>query len=43
MFSRTSGILERHGLMRIVKEPRGKRKVKVPVVPFGEIALRIAI
>ena len=37
------GILERHGLVRISKEPRGKRKVKVPQVPFEEIALRIAI
>src|SRR5262249_40346016 len=37
------GILERHGLVRITKEPRGKRKVKVPQVPFEEIALRIAI
>jgi predicted transcriptional regulator len=36
-------ILERHGLVRITKEPRGKRKVKVPQVPFEEIALRIAI
>jgi predicted transcriptional regulator len=37
------GILERHGLVRITKEPRGKRKVKVPQVPFEEIALRLAI
>jgi len=37
------GILERHGLVRISKEPRGKRKVKVPKVPFEEIALKIAI
>ena len=36
-------ILERHGLVRISKEPRGKRKVKVPQVPFEEIALKIAI
>ena len=36
-------ILERHGLVRIVKEPRGKRKVKVPQVLFEEIALKIAI
>src|SRR5258708_33847741 len=36
-------ILERHGLVRISKEPRGKRKVKVPQVLFEEIALRIAI
>src|SRR4029077_3897766 len=27
-------ILERHGLVRIAKEPRGKRKVKVPHVLF---------
>lgn len=36
-------ILERHGLVRIAKEPRGKRKVKVPQVLFEQIALRIAI
>jgi predicted transcriptional regulator len=36
-------ILERHGLVRITREPRGKRKVKVPQVLFEEIALRIAI
>jgi predicted transcriptional regulator len=36
-------ILERHGLVRITKQPRGKRNVKVPQVPFEEIALRIAI
>ena len=36
-------ILERHGLVRIAKEPRGKRTVKVPQVLFEEIALRIAI
>ncbi len=36
-------LLERHGLVRIAKEPRGKRTVKVPRVPFEEIALRIAI
>jgi predicted transcriptional regulator len=36
-------ILERHGLIRISKEPRGKRKVKVPEVLFEEIALKIAI
>jgi predicted transcriptional regulator len=36
-------ILERHGLVRITKEPHGKRKVKVPHVPFEEIALKIAI
>ena len=37
------GILERHGLVKISKEPRGKRKVKVPQVLFEEIALKIAI
>ena len=37
------GILERHGLVRISKEPRGKRKVKVPQVLFEEIALKIAV
>lgn len=37
------GILERHGLVKITKRPRGSRKVKVPQVPFEEIALRIAI
>ena len=36
-------ILERHGLVRITKRPRGKNKVRVPEVPFEEIALRIAI
>ncbi len=36
-------ILERHGLVRISKESRGKREVKVPHVPFQQIALRIAI
>jgi predicted transcriptional regulator len=36
-------ILEQHGLLRIAKQPRGSRKVKVPSVPFEEIALRIAI
>jgi len=36
-------ILERHGLIRVSKEPRGKRKVKVPEVLFEEIALKIAI
>ena len=36
-------ILERHGLVQIAKEPRGRRKVKVPRVTFDEIALRIAI
>ncbi len=38
-----SGILQRHGLVRISKRPRGKRKVKVPQVLFEEIALKIAI
>jgi predicted transcriptional regulator len=36
-------ILEQHGLMQIAKRARGSRKVKVPRVPFEEIALRIAI
>jgi predicted transcriptional regulator len=36
-------ILERHGLVRIARASRGKRKVKVPQVLFEEIALRIAI
>lgn len=36
-------ILERHGLVRIAQHPRGSRKVKVPEVPFEEIALKIAI
>jgi predicted transcriptional regulator len=36
-------LLERHGLVRIAKEFRGKRTVKVPRVPFQEIALKIAI
>lgn len=36
-------ILERHGLVQIAKRPRGSRKVRVPRVPFEEIALRIAI
>jgi predicted transcriptional regulator len=36
-------ILERHGLVKITKRPRGSRKVKVPQVPFEEIALKIAI
>ena len=36
-------LLERHGLVRITPETRGKRKVKVPRVSFQEIALRIAI
>jgi len=37
------GILERHGLVQISKQPRGKRNVKVPRVPFEQIALKIAI
>jgi len=36
-------ILERHGLVKITERPRGTRKIKVPEVPFEEIALRIAI
>ncbi len=36
-------ILERHGLVRIAKRPRGTRSVKVPRVPFEAIALKIAI
>ena len=36
-------LLEQHGLVRITKQPRGSRKVKVPRVPFEEIALKIAI
>jgi predicted transcriptional regulator len=36
-------ILERHGLVRIDRRPRGRRQVKVPHVPFEEIALKIAI
>ena len=36
-------LLERHGLVRVTKHARGNRKVKVPEVPFEEIALRIAI
>jgi predicted transcriptional regulator len=36
-------ILERHGLVRIAKRPRGSRKVKVPRVPFEAITLKIAI
>jgi hypothetical protein len=38
-----TAILEQHGLVQIAKRPRGSRKVKVPRVPFEEIALRIAI
>ena len=37
------GILERHGLVRIDRRQRGGRQVKVPRVPFEEIALKIAI
>jgi predicted transcriptional regulator len=37
------GILERHGLVQIARRQCGNRKVKVPRVPFGEIALKIAI
>lgn len=36
-------ILEQHGLVQITERPRGSRKVKVPRVPFEEIALKIAI
>jgi predicted transcriptional regulator len=36
-------ILDQHGLIRIAKHPRGSRSVKVPRVPFEEIALKIAI
>jgi predicted transcriptional regulator len=36
-------LLEQHGLVRITKQPRGSRKVKIPRVPFEEIALKIAI
>ena len=36
-------ILQQHGLVRITSQPRGSRKVKVPSVPFEEIALKIAI
>ncbi len=36
-------ILERRGLVRIASRPRGNRTVKVPRVPFEEIALNIAI
>jgi predicted transcriptional regulator len=36
-------ILERHGLVRVAKQSRGRRQIKVPRVPFEEIALRIAI
>ena len=36
-------LLEQHGLVRITQQPRGSRKVKIPRVPFEEIALKIAI
>jgi predicted transcriptional regulator len=37
-------ILEEYGLVRITAASRaGKRRVKVPEAPFGEIALKIAI
>ena len=36
-------ILEKHGLVKITERPRGSRKIKVPEVPFEEIALHIAI
>lgn len=36
-------ILERHGLVRIVKRSRGSRKIIVPQFPFEEIALKIPI
>lgn len=36
-------ILECHGLVKITKRARGSRQIKVPEVPFEEIALRIAI
>ena len=36
-------LLERHGLVRVARESRGKRTVKVPQVLFEEIALKIAI
>lgn len=36
-------ILERHGLVKITTHPRGSRKIKVPEVPYEEIALRISI
>jgi predicted transcriptional regulator len=36
-------ILERHGLVEIAKQPRGSRHIKVPRVPFEQIALKIAI
>src|ERR1700687_5904441 len=36
-------ILERHGLVRTAKEPRGTHKGKVPQVSFDGIALQIGI
>jgi predicted transcriptional regulator len=36
-------LLERHGLVRVARESRGKRTVKVPQVHFEEIALKIVI
>jgi len=36
-------ILERHGLVKTTARPRGSRTIKVPEVPFEEIALHIAI
>jgi hypothetical protein len=36
-------ILERYGLVKITQRPRGSRKIKVPEVPFEEIARYIAI
>jgi predicted transcriptional regulator len=36
-------ILERHGLVRVAKQVRGRRTVKVPQVRFEAIALKIAI
>jgi predicted transcriptional regulator len=37
------GILERHGLVQIARRQHGSRIMKVPRVPFEEIALKIAI
>jgi predicted transcriptional regulator len=37
-------LLERHGLIHLTEKRRGRRsKVKVPVAPFEQIALKIAI
>ncbi|HVN27490.1 MAG TPA: hypothetical protein VMT64_03345, partial [Candidatus Binataceae bacterium] len=36
-------LLERHGLVHLSRKSRGTRTVQVPEVPFGEIALKIAI